>query len=152
MTGDTLDNHDALFHALVSQHGAAHHIANGIDIRRICRTQIVDVQKASFIQVHTRICCQQSLGIGPTPYCNNKLVNFNSVVTVFVLIGHADVFAFASALDLGARHARAHANIEALLGQNPLGIARNSVICDGQKFVHGFKHNDFRAEPVPHAA
>ena len=58
---------------------------------------------------------------------------------------------FTGALDLGAHHPRAHTNIQTLFGQNTLGVARNAVIGHGQKFVHGFKHNGFRAKSVPNA-
>jgi hypothetical protein len=47
LAGDELGHHHALVLGLVREHGSAHHVANGVDIRQVRAAVIVDLDEAA---------------------------------------------------------------------------------------------------------
>src|SRR5690554_3351901 len=112
LTGDALGHHDALFRAFVGEHRPAHHVANGPDTRRIGGTQVIDVNKATLIQIDPRILSEKAFRVGTTADRNDKLVkNFLLLFAVFVGVGDSDFFA----LGFSAGNATAEPDIQTLL-------------------------------------
>src|SRR5690625_2435664 len=149
LAGDALSHHHALVRAFVGEHRTTHHVTDRPNAGGIGGTQVVDVDKASLVQIDAGIFGQQAFGIGATADGDDQLVKgFLLLVPVFVGVGHDDLFA----LGFGTGNPTAEPDIQALLAEYFVGFFGDLLIHDRQKIVHGFQHDHLGAESAPNAA
>src|SRR5690606_3865507 len=146
LPGDALGDHHALFRGLVGQHGAAHHVTDGVHARHAGGAVVVDEDEAALVQGHAAVGGQQIGGHRATAHGHDQLVEGQLMFAVGVAEGHDDLLA----LDLGAGHTGAQADVQALLAEDLLGFLGNLIVGGGQELVHGFQHGDLGAEAGPH--
>src|SRR5690606_15703237 len=109
LAGDQVGGHHALFLALVRQHRATHHVANGPYIGRVGLAVVIDLDEAALVDLHAGAFAEQVLGERTTADGDHHLVDFQGLLTlgVGVLERHA-LGGLVGATDL-----RAQANVQA---------------------------------------
>src|SRR5690606_35322623 len=97
VTGDALGNHHAFFRSLVGQHGAAHHVADGVHARHAGGAEVIDEDEAALVQGHAAVSGQQIGGHRTTAHGHDQLVEGQLLFATGVAEGHDNLLA----LDLG---------------------------------------------------
>src|SRR5690625_7091560 len=88
---DALSHHYALVRAFVGEHRTTHHVADSPNAGGIGGTQVVDVDKASLVQIDAGIFGQQAFGIGATADGDDQLVKGFLLLFPVFEIGRAHV-------------------------------------------------------------
>src|SRR5690606_33753232 len=91
LAGDDLGHHDALFRALMRQHGAAHHVANGINPGNVGPALLIDVDETALVQQQVGVVGEQVLGVRPAADGNDNLVDRQGLLALVVLVGDGNV-------------------------------------------------------------
>jgi hypothetical protein len=99
LAGDAFGHHDALFHALVRQHRAGHHVAHRPDVGQVGAAVVVDVDVAARTQFEADILGAEALRVGHAANRNDQAVALQGLgfVTEFIV----DRDALLAGLDLG---------------------------------------------------
>ena len=140
------DHHDPFLHALVRQHGTAHHVADGVDLRRIGGAKVVDEQKAALIEVHAAVLGEQALGERHPTHSDDQLVDVELVIALLVLVFDLD-----AGLGDGCAHdPGSQADVEALSAEFSQRVPGNARIGHGKEILQCLvDHHVPRRCPAP---
>ena len=149
LPGNDLGHHNALFTALVSQHGTTHNVTDGIYTGNISRTAIIDKYKATFVQINAGVRRQQIFRIRPATNGHNQLVKGKLLfVALSVLIGNFNLIT----LDLRAGYPGPKTDIQPLFFEDFQGLFGNLLISQRQEGIERLKHDHLRPKPSPDTA
>ena len=145
---DALGNHHALFRTLVRQHGPAHDIADGVDVRCFRHALVVDEDEAPLVEGDAAVVRQQVPGPRTPPDGHDQLVEDLGFLTVRTRVGDVHL----AVLDRRVRHAARQADVEFLLAENLLRFLRDLRIHHREELVERFDQHHLGAESPPNAS
>ena len=149
LAGDQLGDHDALFHALVRQHRAAHDVAHRPDVGQVAAAVVVDVDAAALVELEADGLAAKPFGVRHAADGDDELVAFEHMALIAGVVFDGDaLLAGGYLVDL-----HAEADVEALLFREHLpGFPGDGGIGGGEEFRQGFEDRDLGAEALPDAA
>jgi len=149
LAGDAFGHRHAFLRALVRQHGAAHHIPDGVDIRQIGAAVLVDVDIALFVELQARADRGQPVGIGPATDRDHQPIDLQLLhLAIGVLISDLDL----PTGGLDARNPATQPDVQPLAREDLQGLPREISVGHGQEFLLRLEQHDFRTQPPPDAA
>ena len=148
LPGQNLGHRHALVLGFVGQHGAAHHVTDGVDVRQIGVVVAVDLDEAALVEVQAHRLGAQPGGVRQPPDADDQLVELGGDTLAALLV--ADVDLVAIVLDGGDAHAEV--KVQPLLLELLEGFLRHGGIGTHQEAGQGFEHGDAGAQPPPDAA
>ena len=146
--GDQVGDHHAFLLALVREHRAAYHVADGPDRGHPRAAVIVDLDEAARIDGNRRRIAEKAVGEGAAADGNDELVDLQGLLALRVGIRHVHH----PVLDAGARHLGAELDVEALFLEVALCLLGDGLVDHGQELVECLEHRDLAAEAAPDAA
>ncbi len=130
------------------EHRTADHITDGPDIQRGGATLVIHLDIASFADIDAGQRIQQTRGFGSPTNGDDDFVDRDLVaaLTVVVFEDHTVI------RHLGFAQLCAEADVQPLLLELPLRLARNLPVGHKQELVHRLEYRYFRTEALPNAA
>src|SRR5581483_50970 len=143
-----LGQHHALLDRLVRQHGAADHVADGVDAGGAGAVVGVGLDEAALVQLHAGGFAAQVLGEGAAADGDDQLVEAHRLLLAVLLVFDGDVLL----AGLGAQHLGAELELQALLGQLPQALLGDGLVHHRQEARQGLEDGGLGAEARPDAA
>ena len=150
LAGHDLGNHDALFHRLVREHRATHHITDRPYAVEIGLAVIINHHETPLVDLETHGLGIETCRVGDPPDRDDELVEDRLGGTVLVLVLDSDRLLVLGRRDLADLDAQL--DVHALLGKDLLGFLGDVLVGRAEEAVHRFEDGHLGTESTPHRA